>query len=158
MSRNGAITEKSCPTQKAEDGHKKHDFPDAASPDIRPERKSRTAKGGEDLAPSCRKVGSNMRRGSQQQSTPWSAKTLRAQKAVQNGRGHEQHQARMRQTTMTKGFCQKAGKDLHPTPEHGALGIDIGQKTAQQTCTDREWFRRKHMPAHGTQHGKAADQ
>ena len=158
MSRNGAITEKSCPTQKAEDGHKKHDFPDAASPDIRPERKSRTAKGGEDLAPSCRKVGSNMRRGSQQQSTPWSAKTLRAQQTVQNGRSHEQHQARMRQTTMAEGFRQKAGKDLYPAPEHGALGINVRQKTTQQPRADGKWLRGKHMPAHGTQHGKAADQ
>ena len=96
MSRNGAITEKSCPTQKAEDGHKKHDFPDAASPDIRPERKSRTAKGGEDLAPSCRKIGGNMRRSSQQQGTPRSAETFRAHQAIHDSRSHEQHQARMR--------------------------------------------------------------
>ena len=158
MTRNRAITGKSCPAQKAEDGHKKHDFPDAASPDIRPERKSRTAEGGKNLAPSCRKVGSDMRRSPEQQGTPWSAKTLRAHQAVQDGRSHEQHQARMRQTTMAEGFRQKAGKDLYPTPEHGALGINVRQKTTQQTCTDRERFRRKHMPAHGTQHGKAADQ
>lgn len=59
---------------------------------------------------------------------------------------------------MTKGLCQKAGEEFQSTTEHGAFGIDVWQKTAKQSRTDGERFRRQDVPAHCAQHGKAANQ
>lgn len=158
MTWNTAISGKSCPTQKAENGHKKHDFPNPASPNIGPERESGAAERCEELAPPCRKISRDMRPCPQQKRAPRATQALRPHQAIQNGRGHEQHQAGMRQAAMAKSFCQKAREDFQPTAEHGAFGINIGQKAAQQPRTDRERFRRQHMPAHRAEHGKAANQ
>lgn len=158
MTRNRAISGKSCPTQKAENGHKKHDFSDAASPNIRPERESRAAERREELAPPCRKISRDMRPCPQQQRTPGATQALRPHHTIQNGRSHEQHQAGMRQAAMAKSFSQKTGKEFQPATEHGAFGINVGQKAAQQSRTDGERFRRQHVPAHRAEHGEAANQ
>ncbi len=158
MTRNRAISGKTCPTQKAENGHKKHDFSDAASPNIRPERESRAAERREELAPPCRKISRDMRPCPKQKRTPRATQALRPHQTIQNGRSHEQHQAGMRQAAMTTGFRQKTGEDFQPAAEHGTFSIDIGQKAAQQTRTDGKGFGRQHMPAHRAKHGKAANQ
>lgn len=158
MTRNRAITGKSCPTQKAENGHKKHDFSDPASPDIRPERESRTAERREELTPACRKVSRDMRPCSQQKRAPGSTQAFGPHQPIQHGRGQKQHYAGMCKATMTKGLCQKMGEEFQPAAEHGAFGIDVWQKTAQQPRADGERFRRQDVPAHRAQHGKAANQ
>ena len=149
MTRKGAISGKSCPAQQAEDGHKKHDFPDPASPDIGPERESRATEGGQQLAAACREIYGNMRCRAQQERPPGTMQTFRPHQAIDDGGSHQQHHPGMGQAAMAKGLCQKTGEKFEPAAKHGALGIKIGQKAAQQTCTDGKRFRRQHMPAHG---------
>lgn len=158
MTWNRAISGKSCPTQKAENGHKKHDFSDPASPDIRPERESRAAERCEELAPPCREISRDMRPCPQQQRTPGATQALGSHQTVQRDRGQKQHHPGMCEATMTKGLCQKTGKEFQPAAEHGAFGIDVWQKTTQQSRADGERFRRQDVPAHRAQHGKAANQ
>lgn len=158
MTRKRAISGKSCPAQKAEDGHKKHDFPDPASPDIGPERESRAAERSQQLAAACWEVHGNMCCSPKKERAPGAMQAFRPPQAIDDGCSHQQHHTGMGQTPMAKGFCQKTGKDFQPTAKHGALGIKVWQEATQQARAEGKRFGRQHMPAHGAQHGKAANQ